>query len=248
MRYPPAEEYEQKELKRLRAPSWMVSALGANPGYLNWGPHEDYMWNEKGGWDSRVIVERFSERFELDDYNEIVNYYFEINRNSEECSHCGATGKNLEVAELNRSFYDFEKVGNRWNADITQDEADALWDEGRLRTRFKKKPTAQQVNEMERNGSGLCGHDAINRWILIEARAKRMGVWTDCPHCDASGYVFTEIEPRLSLILWVLHPRKGCSRGMEIKHIEQDELPAVVEYLREAERRNTARFSGLANL
>ena len=47
------------------------------------------------------------------------------------------------------------------------------------------------------------------------------------------------------LVLWFLHPRKGCSRGVEIKRIEEAEIPEVVAYLQQAAKRNAERFSAL---
>lgn len=47
-------------------------------------------------------------------------------------------------------------------------------------------PTPEEVNAWENSG-GLFGHDCINRHILIEARAKRLGVWGCCPRCHGKG-------------------------------------------------------------
>lgn len=45
-------------------------------------------------------------------------------------------------------------------------------------------PTADEVNKWNERGMG---HDAINRWILIEARAKRLGVYGKCKKCRGKG-------------------------------------------------------------
>jgi hypothetical protein len=47
----------------------------------------------------------------------------------------------------------------------------------------------------------------------------------------------------LALILWWLHPRKGASRGIEIKNIQECDRPAVIDFLKEAAQRNADRFS-----
>lgn len=47
-------------------------------------------------------------------------------------------------------------------------------------------PTAEEVNLWDSLG-GMGGHDAINRWILIETRAKRFGVWGHCSQCRGNG-------------------------------------------------------------
>ncbi|TSC81868.1 MAG: hypothetical protein G01um101420_781 [Parcubacteria group bacterium Gr01-1014_20] len=48
-------------------------------------------------------------------------------------------------------------------------------------------PTAEEVNAMQ-DRAFLMSHDAINRWILVEARAKRLGVWGTCRKCRGRGY------------------------------------------------------------
>ena len=89
------------------------------------------------------------------------------------------------------------------------------------------------------------GHDTINKWICVEAMAKEMGVYGKCEHCGGDGRLFTEPAAHLNLILWVLHPRKGCSRGVEVKNIQEGELPDIYKYLRTAAERNAERFSKL---
>ena len=36
---------------------------------------------------------------------------------------------------------------------------------------------------------GLGGHDAINRWICVKARAKHLGIYGHCEHCE-EGVVY----------------------------------------------------------
>lgn len=45
-------------------------------------------------------------------------------------------------------------------------------------------PIPDEVNQREHTGMG---HDAINRCILVEARAKRLGVWGRCRACRGKG-------------------------------------------------------------
>jgi hypothetical protein len=47
-------------------------------------------------------------------------------------------------------------------------------------------------------------------------------------------------------MIWMLHPRKGCSRGVEVLEITESELPMVYAWLREAADRNAKRFTILA--
>lgn len=155
-----------------------------------------------------------------------------------------------------REFCEAMRTGNGyWNDKITQDEADALEASGRLtflsgakwdpekREHVGGKPvTAAQVNAVQRP-VGINSHDGINRGILIEARLERLDLPRTCPKCEGHGSVFTEPEGHLGLVLWVLHPRKGCSRGVHIKHLDQEELPKVYALLRGAAKRNAERFS-----
>lgn len=56
-------------------------------------------------------------------------------------------------------------------------------------------------------------------------------------------YFHTEQNQILSLTLWWIHPRKGASRGIEIASIAQEEIPAVLAFLKQAAERNAARFA-----
>lgn len=232
------DKYDAEDVRDLNAKPWQLDALKWNPDYVWWGPHEDCMITENM-WCSPVFFASWSEfSFSLDDLNEVVNFYFHVERESANCEACGGTGYNPETRKISDAFYDFENTGQRWCDRITDDEVDALWERGRLR-RFEVKPNAAQVNAVDHI------HDAINRTILIKARAKRHGVWGECDVCSSRGYVFTADYAALKLTLWVIHPRKGASRGIEVARIEQRELPEVVAYLRKAAERNANRFGRL---
>lgn len=243
MRYYPEDEYDWKEVKELglRKNDWKLNMLKKNPEYLSWGNHEDYMIKNEKSWESPVELEKVQDLWELDDLNELVNFYFEIYRKLEECNLCEGTGLNSETKKISDDWYDFEHRGTRWCDKITQDEVDALWSEGRLRD-FKTKPTAEQVNERERKG--FC-YDAINRCICIEQRAKRLGIYGHCSTCEGKGYNYTEDKVHLGLQMWFIHPRKGASRGVYLKNIEREEVSKVINYLKEAQKRNNHRFSKL---
>jgi len=302
MRHYPTDEDDMKEVARLEAPTWMVEQLKLNPSYVHWGPHEDYMWKKEGsGWDAPCIVGSWKEHgFSLDELNEVVNFYFEINKPSVACKTCGGNGHHPDaqwiteswyhhtspftqpddrerdataimarfgcgehkgilgrgklppdevITKYGQAFYDHcistMENGGEWSTNITQDEADALWDSGRLKIEFKTRPTAEQVNGWNKGtrlgGRGF-GHDSINAWICQRRRCERLGVPLTCLTCEGHGHLFTG-PAYLTLVLWVLHPRKGCGRGVEVNHIEQDELPAVYSYLRQAAERNAERFS-----
>lgn len=241
MRTYPTDDYDKEHLEDLNAEQWMVECLKMNPDYPFWGNHEDYMMGGSG-WDKPVELENFDELWKLDELNEVVNFYFEIDRNNHKCEDCDGSGYNRETKQISDDWYDFEGTGRRWSNNITQDEVDALWEHNRLQVDFKKKPTAEQVNEWSKKGFG---HDSINRWICVEQRAKRLGVWGHCPKCNGRGYIFDEDKSHLELQLWFILPRKGCSRGVRITNITKEDLPKAIEYLQEARKRNDDRFSKL---
>lgn len=52
-------------------------------------------------------------------------------------------------------------------------------------------PTAAAVNEWNIKGFG---HDSINRWICVEARAKHLGVYGECEVCGGEGELWQSDE------------------------------------------------------
>jgi len=240
--------YDEKEVKELNAEQWQIDLLKLNPGYVYWGPHEDYMYNDGKGWDGRVIHETWKDfgPWELNELNERVNFYFSVNRKSEECKICGGNGYHSDAQEIVNTFYaHMNDSGIHWNDKITQDELDALIKHGR----FKSGITVDEVNKKNKPGSrGIESHDAINRSILIEARLKRLGIKKLCDECNGNGFVYIEPKSHVSLTLWILHPRKGCSRGVEISNIEQSDLPEIFDWLRDAAKRNADRFLMIQNI
>ena len=242
MRYYPDDKYSFEELASLNAEEWMVNALKLNPEYNGWGNGEDYMSEKDSGWNSPIQINSIDDLWELDDLNELVNFYFSINRKSKPCVRCDQVGYNDETTKIYNDWYDFKGTGARWCNNITQDEVDALWDNDRLRIDFKEKPLAAQVNKWSNSG---IGHDAINRHICVKQRAKRLGVYGNCENCEGAGYIYTEDKAKLSLQMWMIHPRKGASRGVLLTNIEKEELPVAIEYLIKARDRNNERFSKL---
>lgn len=242
MRYYPKDDYDFKYVEELNTAKWMVEALKKNPEYNVWGNYEDYMWKDGSGWDSGVLISTVDELWELDDMNELINFYFQLHRGSEDCISCEQTGYNQETKEIADAWFDFDRKGVKWYDNITQDEVDALWRENRLRIDFKEKPSAEEVNEWSKNGFG---HDAINRMICVEQRARRLGVYGLCESCNGNGNIYTESTAKLQLQMWFIHPRKGASRGVLLESIKENELDRVIDYLKEARQRNWDRFSKL---
>lgn len=69
-----------------------------------------------------------------------------------------------------------------------------------------------------------------------------------CEVCGGDGRVHVEDEAHLGLQLWILHPRKGASRGMVIKDVTEDDLPLIRAYFRKAIERTIARMGGIAGM
>jgi hypothetical protein len=158
-----------------------------------------------------------------------------------------------------------------WQYDITDDEIEALVRSGRLwdlvpeRVRFDdelgswvrhdgskwvpcappKMPSTDEVNAWARK---FIGHDAINRGICVRTRATRLGFYGKCQVCGGDGQVHVEDEAHLGLQLWILHPRKGASRGMVIKDVTEDDIPLIRAYFRTAIERTIARMGGIAGM
>lgn len=241
MRTKPSDNYDRVELKTLNADKWIEDLLSLNPEYPFWGNYEDYM-RCGTGWDKPVELESFSELWETDELNECVNFYFDVIRESHQCEDCEGSDYNTETKRISDDWYDFANTGRRWCSKITQDEVDALWEHNRLQHDFKEKPTPDEVNAWNEKGFG---HDSLNHYICVEQRAKRLGVWGHCEKCGGRGHVFDEEKAHVELQLWFILPRKGCSRGVRIKNITHSDLPAVIEYLQKARKRNDDRFSTL---
>jgi hypothetical protein len=286
-----------KDAEELGAKPWMLRALTLNPSYMGWGPHEDYMVQQKGrdyGWSQNHFIEIWTDfKWEPNDLNVIANFYFHIDRDSKQCETCGGIGAHPDAQWVTESWYkhsspfttpDFAEYqtkmvvermcgsspiqsviprgqgpkndpylamvakygepftehcmdtisnGGEWSTNLTQDEVDALWENKRLGLEFKDKPTAEAVNLWARERKGL-GHDAINRLVCCKARLKRLGIPHYCETCKGGGYIYTALEPRLELVLWILHPRKGCGRAVVIKNIKEEEVKLAIRYLKKA--------------
>lgn len=240
MKYFPNDDYEIEEMKGLGIEDkndWRIQALKMNPDYNSWGNDEDYMLNGSG-WSKSIEIDSVDELFKLDELNELVNFYFNVIRQSKTCSDCDGTGYNDRTKEIYKSWYDDKTYLN-----LSQEEVDALWENDRLKFDFKDKPTAKEVNE--KASKTILYHDMINHYICTEAKAKSLGVYGKCKECGGKGFIYTEDEPKLSLQMWFIHPRKGASRGVLLKTVRKNELPKVIEYLKEANKRNNERFSKL---
>lgn len=101
-----------------------------------------------------------------------------------------------------------------WSDKLVQEEIDALVEDGRLKdfTHTWTKEDGWQPREGAKNptpdevaiwGSRGIGHDAINQWSCIKARAKRFGI-TDlkCEKCGGSGEFWANPEDKVAAEEW----------------------------------------------
>ena len=247
----------------------MLDALKRNPSYPHWGNHEDHMCSK--GWGEAQEVATVADMWPQDEYNELVHGYYFIDRERARCEDCGQSGYNPATSKIADDWYGNRDPRDRWDAKLTHDEVVALVEEGRLRDltkgfngHFDREtsqwvvwrdgksvpykgipyiPTPEEVNTWAR-ARGI-GHDAINRAICVKTRATRLGVWGYCPTCEGHGYNYTEAQPRLALQLWMIHPRKGASRGVIVRNVTPEDLPTVAAYFQTAVDRMVERMSGI---
>lgn len=253
--YDPEDEYDVKDAEDIGAQEWQLDLLKLNPSYVFWGPHEDYMAVPGKGWNSHILCKTWDDfDIELDELNEVVNFYFHIHREGESCSSCDRTGYNPETKQIADAFYNFDGFASeKWSNKITPDECQVLLDKHRLKEFthnfvvghgwVEKKDEIPPIEEITATVNKGLHHDEINRSILVDARAEREGVYGLCDVCKGEGfYYFDHEEAQAAVTFWLIHPRKGASRGVEVKSIKQEQVPEVLGFLRKAHERNAQRF------
>ena len=113
MRYYPKDKYDWKEVRELglRKNDWKLNMLKKNPEYLCWGNYEDYMCNKEEGLNRPVELEEVEDLWQLDNFNELVNFYFEIYRKSEVCKWCEGTGLNPATKKISDDWWNDTLAG-----------------------------------------------------------------------------------------------------------------------------------------
>jgi hypothetical protein len=132
--------------------------------------------------------------------------------------------KNITDDDVDRELDRMIVIWNRsWSNHLIAEDVKALVDEGRLmdftrRPRTPEQaaaleaeggywmkesnghmPTPQEVNLWSLNGMG---HDSINSWICIKARAEREGLNHCCEHCGGHGHVFANEAEKFDYDNW----------------------------------------------
>lgn len=124
---------------------------------------------------------------------------------------------------------------------IDRAEADARWerrDKSKDRiagdgvvsnhtVRWRDHVPAEEVNAQKSAFS-----DQVTQHICVEVRAKRLGVYGLCPTCEGEGCVFVERRGRLSMVFWCVNPRTGQNYGIDVRDIDEGDLPEIYEFVR----------------
>lgn len=217
-------KYDREDLRLLKPEPWQLKLLKLNPSYVFWGPHEDYMCKRDGGWESPLEYDSWAEHnVKLDELNEVVNFYFSIERYSQVCA-CG-DGYSPDAQIISEPF--------RFSHVPTEEERSVLVKENR--------PIHERPN-------GSIFLDCISIHVLVSHWCKKKNVPIKCPVCDGHAYIYETTPAYTRLTYWLIHPRKGASRGVLVKHIKKSDLPAVFRFLSEAAKRNAERFEKVVAL
>jgi hypothetical protein len=92
------------------------------------------------------------------------------------------------LSDLLDSWYHFNDEKNVWEKlDTSLPHGERKW----VECEQPKFPTPQEVNEWNMK---TMGHDAINRSICVEVRAKELGVYGMCECCNGEGEIWFSDE------------------------------------------------------
>lgn len=215
----------------------------ANPwkrDYIGWRPGDEYMY-AKDGWAQNGEFETWKDFWgeygDSDlDLNLIADFYFSDHSVKCWCNDAGYNGYNKETAELYDSWYGKPYYRGGWSDSITDDEFEALKKHGRT----KGYNSAEEMNRAVRTRDGVFIYDAINAHVCVEARAKRLGVYGLCSDCNGHSWKPTG---KIKLYLWMLHPRKGCGKGVTINSVEAEDIPQVKQYLKDNFEQHRSHFA-----
>ena len=132
--------------------------------------------------------------------------------------------KNITDFEVTLELRHMIKIWNRqWMHHLIAEDVEALVKEDRLFDFTRRPRTPEQAAALEAEGgywmkesngymptseevnfwslSGM-GHDSINSWICIRARAEREGLNTTCEHCGGEGHVFENEAAKFDYENW----------------------------------------------
>jgi len=137
-----------------------------------------------------------------------------------ECEACHCSGLNKETNKLSEEWYRYKDGREGWCYHLEQDEVQALLDNNRLWDLTRVPINSEQqkiVDEKIKNGGNswlpydngreitaeivniwarksIFGYDSCNQYICVQTRAKRLGVYGNCPYCNGEGYIYYSEE------------------------------------------------------
>lgn len=143
---------------------------------------------------------------------------------AQDCPFCKGSGMNPQTKQIDEDWYDFAGTGREWCHNLEESEVEALCMAGRLPEfigsgHYDKEqgkwvvwqngekvdrptpelPSPEAVNAWSMTGFG---HDSINRWICVEVRAKRLGVYGNCDYCHGDGTLWRSPEDKANAESW----------------------------------------------
>ncbi len=245
-------KHNDKDLVTYNAEQWQINLLKLNPSYTCWGNGQDSMC-EADGWSGSKVVDNVKSLYPLDDLNELAHFYFFVGRDSENCQVCDGRGYSAFAMKEKRSI----------PAQITLSKNDVLdlFSDERLRAEDGKYYALKNEKWYTRVKVGnkfllrrcpdpvIPTHhkqmfiDCISEHVLLKARAKRAGQELLCSTCQGKGYNFTTEKSHIGFQTWILHPRKGCSKGVLLPKFAEEDVPAIMEYLKSGKKRAKKMFS-----
>lgn len=226
---------EDEEFKKL--PAYMQKCITlTSDNYNGWGNGQDYMGSDKGQWDSDSELCSIKDMWELDVLNECVNFYFRAEKKVKTCPDCSGSGISNRAEEERESIH-YDKYN------LTEDDVIGLYEDGWLKT----KP--ENIHDFWTNPEySHFNIDALRIHTIIKRRAEKKGFNYFCNCCDGDGCLDVDKEYSLALQLWILHPRKGSSKGVLIHNITEQDLPEVFKLLNTARERFNAKFDKIKEM
>lgn len=220
------EIHNQRMLDAARNLPGRGSPHDVSRGYVGWGPDEEATMGK--GKTARHATWQDMLGAIQNPAREIHDFYFQHHVESEPCPCCDGSGKNRDFAELDRGFYRSGSGRWRgWSETLTQEEIDLLVGDGRLLNARKGEVTPQNL----RDHLGRMGHDLVNKWILLPARAKSLGIPIgDCFECVGTGKVPMS-EATIMLHAWTFDAVAGTSRVDTALDVRLPELDEIREFM-----------------
>ena len=125
-----------------------------------------------------------------------------------------------KTLELSNNFYSHSSsTGKGWNSEITQEEMEMLIKKQRLGNPLREvMPSLEAINNANRTiggGNFLYNHDAINRMLLIEFRAKKLGIFGKCRECHGEGSIYTGPWPTQPYLVAYTSKERRQQRGFD---------------------------------